>query len=59
MDHNSVTDIAMCVSLCPSVTVRERLARRQQPINTICNDKYIGYFWTPKHFGHFVVDIFG
>ena len=53
IDHNSVADIAMCVSLRPSVTVRDRLARREQFINIICNDKYLDICWTPKHFGLF------
>ena len=39
-------DIKMHVSLFPSVTVRDHLARREQFINIICNDKYLDNFWT-------------
>ena len=53
MEHNSVNDIALCVSLCTSVTVREHLARTKQFINAMNDDKYLYNIWTPKHFGRF------
>ena len=50
---NSVTDIATCVSLCPSVTVGQHLAYRGKIINIMRHDKYLADFFTPKHFGQF------
>ena len=57
MDHNAVTDIAMCVSLCPSVTVKEHLSCSEQcmHLHILCHDKYqynfrrqniLDIFWT-------------
>ena len=55
MDHNLVADIAMCVSLCPSVTAREYLSCREQLINVVRDEEII---WTI--FGRSkVLDIFG
>ena len=39
MVHNSVNDMALCISLCTSVAVREQLACRKQFINLMSNDK--------------------
>ena len=51
--HNSMNDIALCISLWTSVTVGEHLAFRKQLINVTSNDKYLDNFGTPKCFGHF------
>ena len=52
-------DNAKCGSLCTSVTVREHRASREQFINAMVNEKHLDNFWTPKHFGRFLGDIFG
>ena len=53
-EHNSAGDIAMCVSLCTTATVREHLAHTEWFINVMSKDKYLDDFWTPKHYGHFL-----
>ena len=54
-----MSDVALCVSLCTSVTVKEQLACRKQFINVMSNDKYLDKLRTSKHFGHFLENIFG
>ena len=54
MVHNCMHDIALCISFCTSVAVREHLARRKQFINimsidkfwTICSCQALWTFWT-------------
>ena len=58
IEHNSVNDIALCVSLFTSVTVREHLACREQFINVMSNDKYLVNFWTSKHLDIFWTTFF-
>ena len=53
MEDDSMSDIAMCVCLCTSVTVRKHPACGEQFINVTSYDKYLDNFWTSKHFGHF------
>ena len=54
MEHGSGNDIALCVSLCTSVTVREHLTCRKYFINAMSNDKYFDKFWTPNNIGQFL-----
>ena len=54
MEHKSVNDIAMCISLYTSVTVRKHLIYREHFLNTMGNDKYLVNFGTPN-----ILDIFG
>ena len=45
MGHTLVTDVAMCFSLCPSVTVRDHLECREQFINiTLARFLYFATF---------------
>ena len=53
-----MNDIALCVSVWTSVTVREHLAFREQLINVTSNDKDLDNFRTPRCFGHFLDNIF-
>ena len=46
MEHNSVNNVAMFISLCTVVTVGEHLAFREQIINVLSNEN----IWTI--FGH-------
>ena len=56
VNHNSVIDIVTCISLCPSVTVKEQLACRKHFINILFIENFfrtvfehqnnLDIFWT-------------
>ena len=67
MEHSSVNDTAMCISLFTSATVKgdiqtdeqkRQSSGMQESINVMSINKYLGNFWTLKYFGHFLDDIF-
>ena len=48
-----MNDIAICISLCTSVTASEHLTCREHFLHAMSIDKYLDNIWTPKHLVRF------
>ena len=53
LEHNSLNDIAMCVSFGTSEAVKEHLTSGEGFINLMIIDEYLDNLLERKHFGHF------